>query len=53
MSYALFYGWRSTFGGMDATMMARLNRFDEENRRLKRMYAEKRLKVEIVAEALQ
>lgn len=53
MSDALFYRWRSTFGGMDATMMARLNRFDEENRRLKRMYAEERLKVEIVAEALQ
>lgn len=34
-------------------MMARLKELEEENRRLKKMYAEERLKAEIVAEALQ
>lgn len=53
MSSALFYRWRSKFGGMDVFMMARLKEFEEENRRLKKMYAEERLKAEIVAEALQ
>lgn len=53
MSSALFYKWRSRFGGMDASMMARLKELEEENRRLKKMYAEERLKAEIVAEALQ
>jgi len=53
MSLALFYRWRSKFGGMDASMMARLKELEEENRRLKKMYAEERLKAEIVAEALQ
>ena len=53
MSSALFYRWRSKFGGMDASMMARLKELEEENRRLKMMYAEERLKAEIVAEALQ
>lgn len=53
MSSALFYRWRSKFGGMDASMMARLKELEEENRRLKKMYAEERLKAEIVAEALQ
>jgi putative transposase len=53
MSSALFYRWRSKFGGMDASMMVRLKEFEEENRRLKKMYAEERLKAEIVAEALQ
>ena len=53
MSSALFYKWRSRFGGMDASMMARLKELEEENRRLKKMYAEERLKAEIIAEALQ
>ena len=52
MSSALFYRWRSKYGGMDASMMARMKELEEENRRLKKMYAEERLKAEIVAEAL-
>lgn len=39
---------------MDASLMARLKELEEEeNRRLKKMYADERLKAEIVAEALQ
>ncbi|BFM19219.1 hypothetical protein R50076_31320 [Gilvimarinus japonicus] len=53
MSSATFYKWRSKYGGMDASMMARLKELQEENRRLKKMYAEERLKAEIVQEALQ
>ena len=52
MSSATFYKWRSKFGGMDASLMARMKELEEENRRLKKMYAEERLKAEIVAEAL-
>ena len=52
MSSALFYRWRSKYGGMDASMMTRMKELEEENRRLKKMYAEERLKSEIVAEAL-
>ena len=52
MSSATFYKWRSKYGGMDASMMARLKELEEENRRLKKMYAEERLKAEIVQEAL-
>lgn len=51
MSSALFYRWRSKYGGMDASMMVRMKELEEENRRLKKMYAEERLKAEIVAEA--
>lgn len=40
MSSALFYKWRSRYGGMDASMMVRLKELEEENRRLKKMYAE-------------
>ena len=53
ISSATFYKWRSKFGGMDASLMARLKELEEENRRLKKMYAEERLKAEIVQEALQ
>lgn len=53
MSSATFYKWRSKYGGMDASLMARLKELEEENRRLKKMYAEERLKAEIVQEALQ
>ena len=53
ISSATFYRWRSKFGGMDASLMARLKELDNENRRLKKMYAEERLKAEIVRETLQ
>ncbi|KAF0811957.1 hypothetical protein IGB42_03499 [Andreprevotia sp. IGB-42] len=52
ISSATFYKWRSRFGGMDASLMARLKELEDENRRLKKMYAEERLKAEIVQEAL-
>jgi len=52
MSTATFYKWRSKYGGMDASLMARLKELEEENRRLKKMYAEERIKAEIVQEAL-
>lgn len=52
ISSATFYKWRSKFGGMDASLMARLKELEEENRRLKKIYAEERLKAEIVQEAL-
>ena len=38
---------------MDASMMARLKELEDENRRLKKMYAEERLKAEIVRETLE
>jgi len=52
VSVATFYKWRSKYGGMDTSMMARMKELEEENRRLKRMYAEERMKAEIVAQAL-
>ena len=53
ISSATFYKWRSKYGGMDASLMKRLRELEEENRRLKKMYAEERLKAEIVQEALE
>jgi len=52
MSSAAFYKWRAKYGGMDASLMARLKELEDENRRLKKMYAEERLKAEIIQEAM-
>ena len=52
ISSATFYKWRTKFGGMDASLLTRLREFEDENRRLKKMYAEERLKAEIIQEAM-
>ncbi len=52
ISTATFYKWRAKYGGMDASMMARMKELEEENRRLRKMYMDEKLKAEIVAEAL-
>lgn len=53
MSSATFYKWRAKYGGMDVSMMKRLKALEEENARLKRMYADEKLRADIVAEALE
>jgi len=52
MSNASFYQWRSKYGGMDPSNMARLKELEEENRRLKKMYAEAQMGADILKEAL-
>ena len=37
---------------MDASLITRMKELEEENRRLKNMYAEERLKSEIIQEAM-
>jgi putative transposase len=37
---------------MDASLMARMKELEEENRRLRKMYIEEKIKAEVVAEAL-
>lgn len=53
VSTALIYQWRAKFGGMDASLMKRLKELESENARLKKMYAEERLKAELRQEALE
>ena len=53
MSNASFYKWRSKYGGMDVSHMRRLKELEQENARLKKMYAEEKLKAEIISEALE
>ena len=52
ISSATFYKWRSKFGGMDASMVFQMKALEEENRRLKKMYAEAQLSADLLKEAL-
>jgi putative transposase len=52
MSSATFYKWRAKYGGMDASMMSRLKELEDENRRLKKMYAELQLQADVLKEAM-
>ena len=49
----MFYKWRAKYGGMDASLMKRMKELEEENRRLKKMYAEEKLISDIRQEALE
>ena len=52
ISNATFYKWRAKYGGMDASMMADLKTTQDENRRLKKMFAELSMQNELLKEAL-
>ena len=52
MSSASFYKWRAKFGGMDASFITEMKDMAEQNRRLKRMYAEMSMQNDLLKEAL-
>ena len=52
MSSASFYKWRAKFGGMDASMVSQMKAVADENRRLKRIYAEMSMQNDLLKEAL-
>lgn len=40
ISDATFFNWKARYGGMDASQLKRLKELEQENARLKKMYAE-------------
>ena len=52
MSSASFYKWRAKYGGLDASMISQMKTMDDENRRLKKMFAELSMQNELLKEAL-
>ena len=52
ISDGTFYKWRSKYGGMDASMISQMKALEDENRRLKKMYAEMSMQAELLKEAL-
>lgn len=52
ISEATFYSWKAKYGGMQVSDVKRIKELEEENRRLKKMYAELSLQHDITKEAL-
>lgn len=52
ISQATFYKWRSKYGGMDASMLKRVKELEQENARLKKIYADVQLETHAMKEAL-
>jgi putative transposase len=40
IAQSTYYKWKSKYGGLDESQLRRLNELEEENRKLKRMYAD-------------
>ncbi len=52
MSNSSFYNWRAKYGGMDASMVSQMKSIEDENRRLKRMFADLSMQNDLLKEAL-
>ena len=48
MSNASFYKWRSKYGGMDVSLISQMKAVEDENRRLKKMFAELSMQNELL-----
>jgi len=52
ISTASFYKWRAKYGGVDASMVSQMKALEDENRRLKRMFADLSMQADLLKEAL-
>lgn len=53
ISPATLYNWKSKYSGMDVSQVKRLHELEEENRRLKQMYADIALDNKILHEIVE
>ena len=47
-----FYNWRKQYGGMEASQLKELKALKEENSKLKRMFAEQALQLEMAKDVI-
>ena len=53
ISVATYYNWKSRYGGMEASDIKRLRDLEDENRRLKQMYAQLSLDHKILKDIVE
>lgn len=53
ISDATFYNWKRKYGGMEASDLKKLKALEEENRRLKQMYADLSLDHKILKDVVE
>lgn len=52
ISKGTFYTWRKKYGGMEVSHLKRLKELEEENQKLKRMYADQALQLEMAKDVI-
>ena len=53
ISKGTFYKWKAKYSGMDASALKRLKELEEENRRLKQMYADLSLEHRVLKDIVE
>ena len=53
VSKAAFYKWRERYGGMNSEELKKMKALEEENRRLKHMYADLALDLKLAKEIIE
>ena len=53
MSDATYYNWKAKYGGMEVSDVKRLKELENENRRLKQMYADLSLENRVLKDAIE
>ncbi len=53
ISEATYYNWKAKYGGMELSDIKRLKALDEENRRLKQMFADLSIKHEALKDIVE
>ena len=53
VSKATFYKWRQRYGGMDASELKKVKQLEEENAKLKRMYADIALELDMAKHIIE
>lgn len=52
-SKSSYYKWKAKYGGMEASDLRRLRELEEENRRLKQMFAELSLEHQVLKDVVE
>jgi putative transposase len=52
-SRSSFYKWKAKYGGLDAASLKRLKELEEENRKLKQMYADLSLELTVLKDIIE
>ena len=53
MSDATYYNWKAKYGGMEVSDIKRLKELEDENRRLKQMYADLSLENRVLKDVIK
>ncbi len=53
ISSSTLYQWRKKYSGLDVAQLKRLKELEEENSKLKKMYADQALEIEILREVIE